>query len=1059
MEGRFVNIVIPTRNEYLTLCEVEVTGEPVENNPTAVVNIAKGRNVVQSSIGFGGSPQRAVDGNRASDWLKGSCTHTNNDKRPWWRLDLEKRYKINTVTIHNRRDCCSNRLNGAEIRIGDLLDDNGNANPRCTVISSIPAGNSHTFQCKEMEGRFVNIVIPNRKEYLTLCEVEVTGEPAENISTAGRTVAQSSIGFGGSPQRAVDGNHASDWHQGSCTHTNNDRRPWWRLDLEKRYKINTVTITNRRDCCSNRLNGAEIRIGDRLDDNGNANPRCTVISSIPAGNSQTFQCKGMEGRYVNIVIPNRKEYLTLCEVEVTGEPAGNNPRQVNIARGGTVAQSSIYGGAGPQRAVDGNRASDWNQGSCTHTNKDRRPWWRLDLEKRYKINTVTIHNRRDCCSNRLNGAEIRIGDRLDDNGNANPRCTVISSIPAGNSQTFQCKGMEGRYMNIVIPNRKEYLTLCEVEVTGEPAENIPAAVVNIARGRTVAQSSIGFGGDPQRAVDGNRASDWHQGSCTHTNKDRHPWWRLDLEKRYKINTITIYNRRDCCSNRLNGAEIRIGDRLDDHGNANPRCTVISSIPAGSSRTFQCKGMEGRFVNIVIPTRNEYLTLCEVEVTGEPVENNPTAVVNIARGRTVAQSSIGFGGSPQRAVDGNRASDWLKGSCTHTNNDKRPWWRLDLEKRYKINTVTITNRRDCCSNRLNGAEIRIGDSLDDNGNANPRCTVISSIPAGNSQTFQCKGMEGRYVNIVIPNRKEYLTLCEVEVTIVNIARGRTVAQSSIYSGAGPQRAIDGNRASDWSQGSCTHTNKDKRPWWRLDLEKRYKISTVTITNRRDCCCNRLNGAEIRIGDRLDDNGNANPRCAVISSIPAGNSQTFQCKGMKGRYVSIVIPNRNEYLTLCEVEVSGEPADSNIARGGKVAQSSIYGGAGPQRAVDGNHASNWSQGSCTHTDLDMSPWWRLDLDRRFKIYTVTITNRGDCCSNRLNGAEIHIGDRLDDNGNANPRCTVITAIQAGDSQTFVCNGMEGRFINIVIPNKKQYLTLCEVEVSGDEILEETDVLECN
>ena len=30
----------------------------------------------------------------------------------------------------------------------------------------------------------------------------------------------------------------------------------------------------------------------------------------------------MEGRYVNIVIPGRKEHLTLCEVEVSGEPSG-----------------------------------------------------------------------------------------------------------------------------------------------------------------------------------------------------------------------------------------------------------------------------------------------------------------------------------------------------------------------------------------------------------------------------------------------------------------------------------------------------------------------------------------------------------------------------------------------------------------------------------------------------------------------------------------------------------------------------------------------------------------
>ena len=187
----------------------------------------------------------------------------------------------------------------------------------------------------------------------------------------------------------------------------------------------------------------------------------------------------MEGRYVNIVIPGRREYLTLCEVEVSGEPSDitgelyhmrysvdefeqiirqkvqSNKKLVtassllslvktthnnsasssnyllflnfelcpdtNIARRGQVSQSSLYGKAVPQRAIDGNRASNWGQGSCTHTRNDRNPWWRLDLLKSYKINTVTITNRRDCCHKRINGAEIRIGNSLSDNGNANPR--------------------------------------------------------------------------------------------------------------------------------------------------------------------------------------------------------------------------------------------------------------------------------------------------------------------------------------------------------------------------------------------------------------------------------------------------------------------------------------------------------------------------------------------------------------------------------------------------------------------------------------------------------------
>ncbi|XP_070988123.1 pentraxin fusion protein-like [Oncorhynchus clarkii lewisi] len=77
-------------------------------------------------------------------------------------------------------------------------------------------------------------------------------------------------------------------------------------------------------------------------------------------------------------------------------------------------------------------------------------------------------------------------------------------------------------------------------------------------------------------------------------------------------------------------------------------------------------------------------------------------------------------------------------------------------------ITITNRIDCCSSRLNGAEIRIRDSVEDNnGNNNPRRALVPSVPERAFSTFHCNGMEGQYINVVIPGRNEYLTLCEVE----------------------------------------------------------------------------------------------------------------------------------------------------------------------------------------------------------------------------------------------------------------------------------------------------------
>uniref|UniRef100_A0A8C7F960 Fucolectin tachylectin-4 pentraxin-1 domain-containing protein n=1 Tax=Oncorhynchus kisutch TaxID=8019 RepID=A0A8C7F960_ONCKI len=95
-------------------------------------------------------------------------------------------------------------------------------------------------------------------------------------------------------------------------------------------------------------------------------------------------------------------------------------------------------------------------------------------------------------------------------------------------------------------------------------------------------------------------------------------------------------------------------------------------------------------------------------------------------------------------------------------ETNPWWRVDLLDVTRVTAVSITNRGDGVPERLDGAEIRIGNSLENNGINNPRCDVISNIPAGKTYTFQCNAMEGRYVVVVIPGRSEWLTLCEVEV---------------------------------------------------------------------------------------------------------------------------------------------------------------------------------------------------------------------------------------------------------------------------------------------------------
>ncbi|XP_058639037.1 uncharacterized protein LOC131544672 isoform X2 [Onychostoma macrolepis] len=227
------------------------------------------------------------------------------------------------------------------------------------------------------------------------------------------------------------------------------------------------------------------------------------------------------------------------------------------------------------------------------------------------------------------------------------------------------------------------------------------------------------------------------------------------------------------------------------------------------------------------------------------------------------------------------------------------------KTYSVNRVTITNRHDCCESRIDGAEIRIGNDSSDLF-SNPLCAVVSTIPAGATYSYLCRGMEGRYVIVNIPGTSKILTLCEVGVYVIsgNLATERTVTQSSTIGTWSAEQAIDFNPGFVQPSSSCSSTTAQTNPWWRVDLRYIYRISRVVITNRLDCCPERINGAEIHIGNSLENNGNNNPICAVISSIPAGVSSTYTCNDMEGRYVNLIIPGDSRILTLCEVEVYGE-----------------------------------------------------------------------------------------------------------------------------------------------------------
>ena len=63
------------------------------------------------------------------------------------------------------------------------------------------------------------------------------------------------------------------------------------------------------------------------------------------------------------------------------------------------------------------------------------------------------------------------------------------------------------------------------------------------------------GGNPERAVDGSRRTDYESKSCMHTGEDNHPFWQVSWDRNEQIAKVVITNRLEA-SSRLFKLEVK-----------------------------------------------------------------------------------------------------------------------------------------------------------------------------------------------------------------------------------------------------------------------------------------------------------------------------------------------------------------------------------------------------------------------------------------------------------------------------------------------------------------------
>jgi len=154
-------------------------GPPPPPDDGGYVNVGPNGIATQSSEGWGGTPDRAIDGNTDGQWGAGTTTHTDqlDGTASWWEVDLQDTYYISYMRIWNRLDCCSERLTNFTVTVLDFelevvweetfLPDGG-----------LIAGPFLPIEDVEAEGQFVRVSMPG--PYLSITELQILspdGEP------------------------------------------------------------------------------------------------------------------------------------------------------------------------------------------------------------------------------------------------------------------------------------------------------------------------------------------------------------------------------------------------------------------------------------------------------------------------------------------------------------------------------------------------------------------------------------------------------------------------------------------------------------------------------------------------------------------------------------------------------------------------------------------------------------------------------------------------------------------------------------------------------------------
>ena len=181
-----------------------------------------------------------------------------------------------------------------------------------------------------------------------------------------------------------------------------------------------------------------------------------------------------------------------------------------------------------------------------------------------------------------------------------------------------------------IPNDVVMLPIAQ---TGEPSSMFDNGMIRIVspqaesvRARDLALDAPArqiSGAKPELAVDGNTDGDYAHGSVTHTGADPNAWLEIDLGSSQPIGSIKVWNRTDCCQQRLDNFWVFVSDTpFGDTETAGdlkvrPGTWGRQSFAPKQSVGIAADDVKGRYVRVQLPGSakpdDAFLHIAELEV--------------------------------------------------------------------------------------------------------------------------------------------------------------------------------------------------------------------------------------------------------------------------------------------------------------------------------------------------------------------------------------------------------------------------------------------------------------